>query len=373
MLIVWKKPDKAVKAVESYRALRCAVRRDRNGDGMIGYHKQFIYGLIIPAIAFLASCSGCSGGASQELEGTDLVIRIMFKPLPAKMPGSSEDTADKVALGRKLYFERSISLLKSQSCNDCHKLQDQQAGVDNLPTSKGDKGQFGKRNSPTVLNAGFQIAQFWDGRSGDLAEQAKGPILNPVEMAMRSPEEVVGRLKKMKDYPGLFELAFPDEEEPVTYDNIGKAIAAFERTLITPSRFDRYLRGQSDAITLKEKQGLYKFVETGCYACHSSYTVGGRIFMKFGMYHPYKNQMDLGRFEVTHQEGDKLVFKVPMLRNITLTPPYFHDGQVSTLPEAVRLMAWMQLDKPLSSHEIDEIVGFFPALEAENPVSIAGQ
>jgi cytochrome c peroxidase len=314
-----------------------------------------------------------SAPSTPAAEEIPLAVRIFFKPLPGKMPGSQADTPAMVALGRKLFFEQGISLTKSQSCHDCHQLDQRHAGGDGLPTSKGAKGLLGKRNAPTVLNAGFELAQFWDGRAADLVEQAKGPVLNPAEMAMRTPEEVADRLKGMEGYRLAFKAAFPDQAEPVTFDNAARAIAAFERTLITPARFDRYLKGETSALTYEEKRGLDRFTHTGCVECHSSYTVGGRLFEKAGVFHTYPNQEDLGRYEVTHREEDKLVFKVPMLRNVTLTAPYFNDGHESSLPEAIRLMAWIQLDTELSPSDIEEIVSFLHTLEAEHPGDIAGR
>jgi cytochrome c peroxidase len=304
---------------------------------------------------------------AQNIEEIPLSVRIYFRPLPDKMPGSEGDTPDMVSLGRKLYFERKISLTQTQSCNDCHRLDNMMSGVDYKPTSTGVKGISGSRNSPTVLNAGFQRMQFWDGRAADLVEQAKGPLLNPIEMAMPDENEVVARLKNTGDYPRLFARAFPNQQEPVTFDNTARAIAAFERTLVTPARFDRYLKGDMDAITAEEERGLMRFVDTGCVDCHSSFMVGGRLFKKLGEYHPYQNQSDTGRYAVTHNEEDRFVFKVPTLRNVTLTPPYFYDGQVSMLPEAVRLMAWVQLDTKLSFSEIDEIICFLNTLDSERP------
>ena len=301
-----------------------------------------------------------------------LAVQIFFKPLPAAMPGSQNDTPEMISLGRKLYFEPGMSLNKSQSCSDCHHLDQARAGADGVPTSKGAKGTLGSRNAPTVLNAGFQLAQFWDGRAADLVEQAKGPVLNPDEMAMRTPEEVADRLKDLNGYEQAFKAAYPAQANPVTFDNMARAIAAFERTLITPARFDRYLNGDGNALTQEEKRGLHRFMDTGCTECHSSVTVGGRLFEHVGVYHPYPNQEDLGRYGVTHQDEDRLVFKVPMLRNITLTSPYFHDGRVSALSEAVKLMAWMQLDVELSPGDIDEIVVFLRTLEAERPFIIEG-
>ena len=319
--------------------------------------------------------------SSSGVEEIPVGARIFFRPLPERMPGSEEDTPARIALGQKLYFERGMSLTKSQSCNDCHFVDRQRPGVDGLPTSPGAKGVAGTRNSPTVLNAGFQKVQFWDGRAADLVEQAKGPLLNPIEMALATEQDVISRVKDRPDLVAAFQLAFPDQAEPVTFDNVAHAIAAFERTLVTPSRFDRYLQGQTDALTLAEKRGLNTFMDMHCIECHSSIPVGGRLLRKLGVYHPYENQSDLGRFDVTHEEQDKFVFKVGMLRNVTLTAPYFHDGRVPTLSEAIRLMAWMQLDMEISPAEIDEIICFFRSLEAEKlawmevpvpPVAVSG-
>jgi len=231
---------------------------------------------------------------AQNIEQIPLSVRIYFRPLPDKMPGSESDTPDMISLGRKLYFERKISLTQTQSCDDCHMLDNMMSGVDYRPTSPGAKGILGSRNSPTVLNAGFQRMQFWDGRAADLVEQAKGPLLNPIEMAMPDGNEVVARLKNTGDYPRLFKRAFPNQQEPVTFDNTARAIAAFERTLVTPARFDRYLKGDMDAITMEEERGLMRFVDTGCVECHSSFLVGGRLFKKLGEFHPYDNQSDTG-------------------------------------------------------------------------------
>ena len=324
---------------------------------------------------------GCSGmkdpgpraaAPADAGEALPLSVRIFLKPLPDSMPGHQDDTPEAVALGRKLYFERGISLNKTQSCNDCHRLDHNQAGVDYLPTSKGAVGTFGTRNSPTVLNAGFQLAQFWDGRAADLKEQAKGPVLNPVEMGMSSPEEVVARLKVIEGYPEMFARAFPGPAEPMTYDNAAAAIAAFERTLITPSRFDRMMSGERGVMTEGEMRGLRLFADTGCLDCHAGRTVGGRLFERFGVYHPYPNTKDPGRKAVTGQEQDLFVFKVPMLRNVTLTPPYFHDGGVSTLPEAIRTMGRLQLNRDLTAEDIAGITQFLRSLEAEELPNLDG-
>ena len=310
--------------------------------------------------------------SADGIEQIPLSVRIYFRSLPEKMPGSENDTPQLVALGRKLFFERGLSLTRTQACNDCHRLDNMMSGVDYEPTSLGAKGTSGSRNAPTVLNAGFHRVQFWDGRAADLVEQAKGPVMNPVEMAMPDENEVVSRLKNSPEYPSLFKRAFPNQQDPVTFDNMAIAIAAFERTLVTPSRFDRYLKGDMDAVTPAEMAGLMRFVDTGCVECHSGIPVGGCLFKKLGVYHPYDNLSDTGRFNVTHDQQDMFVFKVPSLRNVTLTPPYFSDGQGSTLQEAIRLMAWMQLDKKLDPVEIGQIVSFLNTLDAESPDKLAG-
>jgi cytochrome c peroxidase len=363
MLTPWKKPKPS--------------RPSKNR--FVGYNGGLFFGaLILSGWALLNTFADMqsakdkqrpSGSLTREerIEQIPLAVRIYFRPLPDKMPGSENDTPELIALGRKLYFEKKISLTQTQSCNDCHRLDNMMSGVDYKPTSTGVKGIAGTRNSPTVLNAGFQRMQFWDGRADDLFEQAKGPLLNPIEMAMPDANEVVSRLKNTSDYPKLFKRAFPNQREPVTFDNTACAIAAFERTLVTPSRFDRYLKGDLDAISMDEERGLMRFVETGCVDCHSSFLVGGRLLRKLGEHHPYDNQSDKGRFAVTKDENDIYVFKVPTLRNVTLTQPYFYDGKVETLPEAVRLMAWLQLDTKLSFSEIDEIVLFLNTLDSERP------
>ncbi|TNF91998.1 MAG: c-type cytochrome, partial [Gammaproteobacteria bacterium] len=190
---------------------------------------------------------------------TDLLIsraNRFFSPLPDAMPGSENDTQERIALGKKLYFEKRLSINDSQSCASCHRLEEGFAGVDNLPTSPGARGEEGTRNSPTVLNSGWQDSQFWDGRAEDLVEQAKGPILNPIEMGMPDEQTVVDKISAIDEYQNDFALAFPDDKPAITYQNIAEAIAAFERTLITPSRFDDFLNGDADALSAAEQKGL---------------------------------------------------------------------------------------------------------------------
>ena len=282
-------------------------------------------------------------------------------PLPDKMPGAEKDTPALVALGKKLYLDKRLSANNSQSCNSCHNVEGKGAGVDNEPTSPGAFGKRGGRNSPTSLNAGFQLAQFWDGRAADLAAQAKGPILNPGEMAMPSEAEVIKKLKATSDYPPLFDKAFAGAGDKLTYDNLARAIAAFERTLITKDRLDDLLKGNDKALSALELKGADLFLKTGCTTCHTGPLLGGSMYMKVGLVNPYETA-DLGRFEVTKDNDDKFKFKVPTLRNIALTAPYFHDGKVATLADAVKKMAWHQLGKELKDDEVKAIVAFLGSL-----------
>jgi len=282
-------------------------------------------------------------------------------------------TTHKVALGKKLYFDKRLSKDNTQSCNTCHNLNTY--GVDNQPFSKGNNGGLGVRNSPTTLNAAFHIAQFWDGREPDVEAQAGGPILNPVEMAMPNEEYVVNRLSKIPEYKDLFENAFPDDRKPISYNNLKKAIGAFERKLTTPSRFDDYISGNDKALTDEEKKGLQTFINTGCISCHSGNLLGGNMYQKFGLFDDYwkytkSKKIDNGRYDVTKNEADKYYFKVPSLRNIEKTYPYFHDGSVNDLHETVKIMGKIQSNKDLSNKEVNEIVVFLRTLTGDIPDSL---
>jgi cytochrome c peroxidase len=312
-------------------------------------------GTVIPVVAYA--------------EGVDLVKQAnnFFKPLPDAMPAPKDNptTASRVALGKMLFFEPRLSKTNTISCNSCHNLAT--GGVDNLPTSMGHLAQFGPRNSPTVLNAGLQIAQFWDGRAASLEDQAKGPILNPVEMAMPDVDMVLSRIRTIPEYVELFKQAFPGEKDPITYDNISKAIAAFERTLLTPSRFDDFLKGKVDALTATEKQGLSVVIAKGCIACHNGVGAGGAMYQKFGIRERYEYSDDHGRYNVTKNEQDKYFFKVPIWRNVTRTAPYFHDGSIWDLKEAIRIMGRLQLGANLTDTEVDQIAAFLHSMEGRIP------
>lgn len=309
--------------------------------------------------------------AQSKINDAELLkqARNYFKPLPKQIPSPADNpiTKEKVELGKKLYYDPRLSLSGVISCNTCHNIATY--GVDGVETSLGHKFQTGGKNAPTVLNAGFHIAQFWDGRAKTLEDQAKGPILADVEMAMPNPELVIERLKTIEGYVNEFKKAFPKDKDPITYDNVAKAIASFERTLVTPSRFDDFLNGNTKALTQKEKEGLKLFMEKGCASCHNGVAIGGEMFQKFGIVKPYKYQdpNDLGRYNVTKNEADKYVYKVPSLRNVTRTYPYFHDGKVWDIREAVKIMGETQLGIELTDEEIDKIVAFLDSTTGKIP------
>lgn len=285
---------------------------------------------------------------------------------------TSKDHADLVALGKKLFYDNRLSGNGTQSCNSCHSLSTY--GVDNKTLSKGADGRLHSRNTPSVLNASLHFSLFWDGRAMSLEEQAEGPILNPHEMGMSSREDLESRLSRDPEYIALFRRAFPADREPLTFDNLSKAIGAFERTLLTPSRFDQFLLGEENALNEQEKRGLSLFVDLSCIKCHSGNTLGGNIFQKFGLVRDYweythSKTLDEGLFLRTKNPADKYVFKVPSLRNVAKTAPYFHDGNVETLEQAIAIMAKAQLGMELSSLEVDDIKAFLEALTGDVPAS----
>jgi len=290
-------------------------------------------------------------------------IKQFFEPLPASII-DEEKNAALIKLGKMLYMDPRLSVNDKISCNSCHGLNNY--GVDNEPTSPGHEGKRGDRNSPTTMNAALHIAQFWDGRASDVEEQALGPILNPVEMGMPNEGAVVKKLKAIDEYQALFAEAFSEEKHPFNYNNIGVAIGAFERTLLTPSRFDDFLNGDEDALNKSEKRGLKKFMHMGCANCHNGVAIGGNSYKKIGLVEPYETE-DMGRYEVTGLESDKKAFKVPSLRNITQTAPYFHDGSVETLDEAIQLMAKHQLGRDHAGHGmIRDIKAFLGSLTGKD-------
>jgi cytochrome c peroxidase len=261
-----------------------------------------------------------------------------------------------IDLGNRLFLDTRLSASGKISCNSCHNLETN--GADTVAFSLGHEGKPVGRNSPTVFNAAGQVAQFWDGRAPNVEKQALGPILAPGEMAMTSPEAVVKVIKSDKTYVDEFAVAFPGAADPITFDNVGVAIGAFERTLVKPSRFDKFLSGDENALGNEEKRGLNEFVDAGCTGCHNGALLGGGTFMKVGLIQPWPNQNDQGKFEITKNEADRMVFKVPSLRWVTETAPYFHDGSVADLPTAIKMMGKHQIGKNLTDEQAASIAEF---------------
>lgn len=298
-------------------------------------------------------------------------------PETAPAPADNPTTVAKVELGKMLYMDPRLSSTGTVSCNSCHNVME--GGDDSRPVSMGVNGQTGGRSAPTVWNAAFYSVQFWDGRANLLEDQAKGPITNPIEMGMKDHGQAMDVVKSMPGYKAPFEAAFG--KDSINIVNAAKAIAAFERTLITPnSAYDRFVKGDKKALNKQQQKGMNKFAELGCVACHSGAAfngpkmdIGTGFFQKFptfadnGYVAKYKLSDDKGRAEVTARAADNNMFRVPTLRNITDTAPYFHNGAVATLDEAVRVMAKTQLNKDLSKQDVADVVAFLGALTGEYP------
>ncbi|SFS17233.1 cytochrome c peroxidase [Dyella sp. OK004] len=321
------------------------------------------------AVSVVLTMAAFSAGAqADELQAR---ANALFKPIPAQPPAlpGNQATAARVALGKALYFDRRLSKSQQISCNSCHDVGT--GGADQQRTSIGHNWQRGPRNSPTTFNAAYNFVQFWDGRAKDLAEQAGGPMQNPLEMA-NTPDAVVATLKSIPDYLPRFKAAFPGTADPITLDNATSAIAVFEATLVTPNApFDKYLRGDANALTHEQKEGLRTFMDKGCIACHRGVNIGGEMYAKFGLIKAPGSDIrpaaDKGRFAISKSSGDEFVYKVPTLRNITLTAPYFHSGQVRDLGEAVKIMGEAQLGQKLSDTDVNNIVLFLGSLTGAQP------
>ncbi|WP_086247021.1 cytochrome-c peroxidase [Campylobacter vicugnae] len=281
----------------------------------------------------------------------------MITPLPTSIPYDKE----KAILGKQLYMDTSLSKDGKVSCNTCHDLK--KYGVDNEIFSIGADGVLDEPfNSPTTFNSVFNFVQFWDGKAKNLADQAKNPFINPKEMALKDEAEVVKRVEANAKYKASFDKIYGE----ITMQNITDAIAEFEKTLITPNApFDRYLNGDENAISSQAKRGWEAFKSNGCVACHQGQNVGGTMYQKIGIFEPYPNQENLGRYEITKIESDKMVFKVPSLRNVAKTAPYYHDGSIPTLDACVQFMAYYQLGRFLDQQTVDDIVAFLESLTGE--------
>ncbi|MEI8573338.1 cytochrome-c peroxidase [Methylomonas sp. LW13] len=325
---------------------------------------MFKFRMLVSAIALASSMS---------------VMAADALPTTAPAPANNPTTPEKVELGKMLYHDPRLSSTGTVSCASCHNTM--LGGEDNRPNSMGVNGQTGGRSAPTVWNAAFNKVQFWDGRADSLEAQAAGPVTNPIEMGMKSWDDVVARLKTIKGYRHAFEVAFGSDAEAITKDNATKAIAAYERTLITPnSAYDKYVKGDKDALTEQQERGLKKAVELGCTSCHSGPAFNGPgVFQKFpvnpsGYFEAqYHFQKDKGLAEVTKKESDEHLFKVPTLRNVALTAPYMHNGSVKTLDKAVWLMGKLQLNQELSDADVADIVAFLNALTGEFPAQTMPQ
>jgi len=311
--------------------------------------------------------------AAAPASADDLMTKAQqnFKPIPSMVPAVKDNavTHEKIELGKLLFFDPRLSASEIISCNTCHNLGT--GGVDAGPTSVGHGWQKGPRRAPTVYNAVFNVAQFWDGRAADLKAKAKGPVQASVEMNA-TPDHVVKVLTSMPEYVDLFKKAFPNEPAPVTFDNFAKAVEAFEATLITPaSKFDQYLEGNANALNEQEKAGLALFVEKGCVACHNGVNVGGQGHFPFGVVENPDAEVlpatDKGRFNVSRTASDEYVFRAAPLRNVALRAPYFHSGQVWSLKQAVGVMGASQLGAKLTDKEEDDIVAFLGTLTGELP------
>ena len=323
--------------------------------------------LVVLSVAAVVAFTTSPASADDLMQSA----RETFKPIPLAVPAVKGNavTREKIELGKMLFFDTRLSASQIISCNSCHNLA--AGGVDAGPTSIGHGWQKGPRRAPTVLNAVFNVAQFWDGRAEDLKAQAKGPIQASIEMNA-TPALVEKTLASMPAYVERFKKAFPEDASPVTFDNITKAIEAFEATLITPaSRFDQFLEGNADDLTAQEKNGLSLFMDKGCSGCHNGINVGGEAYFPFGVVEKPGAEIlpanDKGRFAVTKTASDEYVFRAAPLRNVALRAPYFHSGQVWSLKQAVGIMGASQLGQRLTDQEEDAIVAFLQTLTGEQP------
>lgn len=323
-------------------------------------------GSLWAALAAAGLSIAATGATRADALPTD--AKRVFAPLPAPSSAAS----DKVTLGRRLFFETRVSADGNVGCVHCH--QPDLQGTDALPKSFGVFGKANPRNAPTVFNAALQFKEHWRGDRESLEEQAEKSLLGPASFGNPDFATVVSKLKSIPGYPELFAKAFPEDKDPVNEKNWGKAIAAFERTLPQPTKFDAFLNGDAKALSAAEQAGLRKFIDVGCANCHDGVGLGGSSFQKFGVISEYWKatgvaEPDKGRADVTKNEADLYVFKVPSLRNVAKTGPYFHDGSVAELPRAVRIMGKVQLGTDLSDKDVESIVAFLGSLTQPVPAN----
>jgi cytochrome c peroxidase len=335
------------------------IKGMRKGNGIK------VIGII--SILFLTCMSFASNGDDILLTQAKQIFGVLPQVIGSK---GNPVTPEKVKLGKILFYETRISVDGTVSCARCHPIA--LYAVDGLKKSIGNNCKVNPRNAPTVFNAAGQISEHWIGNRVDVEDQAKQAMIGPPSFGMLSYEAVEKRLKEIKGYGSLFKEAFPEDKDPVTVDNFAKAVGAFERTLVTPSHFDAFVKGDQAALTDNQKRGLKTFMETGCTTCHSGPYFGGQMYQKFGLFESYgqytkSKEIDEGRYVVTKNESDKYVFKVPMLRNIEMTSPYFHDGSIDHLPDAVWIMGKIQLAKTLSDQHTGDITLFLKSLTGQIP------
>ncbi len=322
-------------------------------------------------LSFLIVCFAGSSLAESGEEELLKQAKQIFGPLPQVMLSEKNPiTPEKVKLGKILFYETRISVDGTVSCVRCHPFG--LYAADGLKKSIGNNCKVNPRNAPTILNAAGQISAHWIGNRADVEDQARQSVTGPPSFGMPSNDTVEKKLKEIKGYEELFKKAFPGEANPITVDNFAKAVGSFERTLVTPSRFDSFLKGDVAALDGQEKRALKTYMEAGCLMCHSGLYVGGQVYQKSGIIEPYwkytkSEPIDEGRYVVTKNEADKYVFKVPILRNVAKTAPYFHDGSVDRLEDAVWIMGKIQLGKDLSKSQVEEIVRFLKSLTGKIP------
>ncbi len=311
--------------------------------------------------------------AGVPMAGEELRARALeaMAPLEPQQTSSKEPFwEEKIALGRLLFFEPRVSADGTVSCSRCHLPQ--LYGTDGLPRSVGVMGRLNPRNAPTVLNAFLQISQHWRGDRDSVEDQAVKALVGPPSFGNPTPEAAMARLKAIGGYAGLFKKAFPQDQDPINAKNWGVAIGAFERSLLSPSRLDSWLLGDEAALSPREKKGLERFLNLGCADCHGGAGLGGSMYEKFGIHMDYwkataSPEIDRGRADVTGDPQDLYVFKVPSLRNVAVTPPYFHDGSVRELSRAVEIMGRTQLGLEMTPEELQELLDFLEALTGELP------
>ncbi len=346
-----------------------SVAEERMGKKKSGYQPILEMVLSLLIVCFAGSSLGDSGDEDLLRQ-----TKQLFSPLPQVISSDKNPiTPEKVNLGKILVYETRISIDGTVSCVRCHPIG--LYAADGLKKSIGNNCKVNPRNAPTLFNAAGQISSHWIGNRADVEDQAKQSVIGPLSFGMPSYESVEKKLKEIKGYMDLFKKAFPKDNEPVTVDHFAKAVGAFERTLVTPSSFDTFLKGKKDFLKGQEKRGLKIFVKEGCTMCHSGAYVGGQMYQKFGVIEPYwkytkSEEVDEGRFAVTKNESDRYVFKVSGLRNVAKTSPYFHDGSVANLEDAVWIMGKIQLGKDLTKSQIEGIAVFLKTLTGVIPEDV---